>query len=182
MPELRIHGGAEAGRRLKTPKGIRPTQGVVKEALFNMLAGELEGARVVDLFAGSGALGIEALSRGAGRATFVERDPGAAAILRQNLEALGYLDRATTVRADALRWLSGHPPEVAAAGLVLLDPPYEDQSLEAALIALDQQVGAGALVVAEHARREQMPLLRRLRQLRQRDYGDTRLSILRAAA
>jgi len=182
LPELRVHGGTDGGRRLKTPKGIRPTQGVVKEALFNMLAEEVEGALVVDLFAGSGALGIEALSRGAARATFVERDPGAAAILRQNLEALGYLDRATTVRADALRWLSGRPPEVARAGLILLDPPYQDPSLEAALIALDQQVADDALVVAEHARREQMPLLRRLRPLRQRDYGDTRLSILRAAA
>src|SRR5438105_11564977 len=103
LPELRVSGGEARGRRLKTPRGIRPTQGLVKEAIFNMVAEAVPDAVVVDLFAGSGALGIEALSRGAARAVFVERDEPAAAILRQNLEALGYRDRARTVRAEVLR-------------------------------------------------------------------------------
>jgi 16S rRNA (guanine966-N2)-methyltransferase len=182
LPELRVHGGAEAGRRLRAPRGIRPTQGLVKEALFNILAASVEGAVVVDLFAGSGALGIEALSRGAARVTFVERDQGAAAILRQNLESLGYLERARSIRADAVRWLSGGPAEVREATLVLLDPPYGDASLDQALAALDEQVGDGATVVAEHARRRALPELRRLRPQRSRDYGDTSLTFLRAGA
>ena len=152
----------------------------MKEALFNMLSAELEGAVVLDLFAGSGALGIEALSRGAARATFVERDAGAAAILRQNLESLGYLERARSIRADAVRWLAGEPAEVREATLVLLDPPYGDASLDQALAALDRQVGPEATVVAEHARRRALPELARLRPVRTRDYGDTSLSFLRA--
>lgn len=182
MPELRVHGGEEGGRRLKAPKGIRPTQGLVKEALFNMLSASVQGALVLDLFAGSGALGIEALSRGAARATFVERDAGAAAILRQNLESLGYLERARSIRADAVRWLAGEPAEVREATLVFLDPPYADASLDQVLASLDGQVAEGTTVVAEHARRRELPELARLEPVKTRDYGDTSLTFFRARA
>jgi len=90
MSRLRVAGGEARGRRLKAPKNIRPTQGVVKQAIFNMVAARIEGATVLDLFAGSGALGIEALSRGAASVTFVEQQPRGLAILRQNLDALGF--------------------------------------------------------------------------------------------
>src|SRR5258708_6742186 len=114
-----------------------------------MLGAGVVDAVAIDLFAGAGALGMEALSRGAARVTFVERAQPVAAILRQNLESLGYLGRAEIVRSDAVRWLEAHPAEVGEAGLVLLDPPYGDPSLAAALAALDKLVGAGTIVVAE---------------------------------
>ena len=94
---LRVHGGEAKGRRLASPKGIRPTQGLVKEAIFNSLDSEVPEAEVLDLFAGSGALGIEALSRGAARATFVERDDGGLDAIRRNLRTLGYNERAKVV-------------------------------------------------------------------------------------
>ena len=182
MPELRIHGGEDRGRRLKTPKGIRPSQGIVKEAIFNVLGPLVLDAQVVDLFAGSGALGIEALSRGASSVTFVEREPPVAAILRQNLEALGYLERARIVRSDAVRWLASNRREVGETAIFLLDPPYSDgEVFEVALNELDAGVAAGATVVAEHARRQRLPELRRLASVRQKDYGDTTVTVLRAS-
>jgi 16S rRNA (guanine966-N2)-methyltransferase len=178
---LRIHGGEARGRRLRSPAGIRPTQGLVVEAIFNMLGPDLPGALVVDLFAGSGALGLEALSRGAAQVTFVERDQACASILRQNLSSLAYDGRARTVRAEVVRWLEANPDQVAAASVILLDPPYRDPVLEAVLERLDGLAGSGALVVAEHAARQDLPELRRLQILRHRRYGDTALSVLRAA-
>jgi 16S rRNA (guanine966-N2)-methyltransferase len=176
---LRVHGGASRGRRLTAPRGVRPSQGVVKEAVFNML-GSLEGTRVLDLFAGSGALGIEALSRGAGHATFVERDPRAIGVIRGNLETLGYLDRSSVTRADVARWLAARPEEAAAAGVILADPPYNDAVLDRALRLLDDAAGAGSLVVVEHSSRQPLSPLRRLRPVRQRRYGDTAVTLLEA--
>jgi 16S rRNA (guanine966-N2)-methyltransferase len=122
---MRIVAGSARGRRLVTPSGleVRPTTDRVREAVFNAL-GSLDaivGARVLDLFAGSGALGIEALSRGAAHATFVDSSPQALRAVQANLDSCGFDDRATVVRADALGQL-----ERGGAGhdLVLLDPPY----------------------------------------------------------
>lgn len=180
MGKLRVHGGELAGRRLKAPHGIRPTQGVIKEAIFNVLAAEVPGATVLDLFAGSGALGIESLSRGAARATFVESSGSSITILRQNLEALGCADRARVVHTDAVRWLESHSAEVGAASLVLLDPPYGEPQLERALQLLDAH--ARGTVVVEHAAGDPLPALKSLRVARERSYGDTRLTILRPGA
>jgi len=145
-----------------------------------MVAEAVPDAVVVDLFAGSGALGIEALSRGAARAVFVERDEPAAAILRQKLEALGYRDRARTVRAEVLRWLDANPQTVAEATLILLDPPYREPVFGRVLEALDRLVSPGALVVAEHAAGEPLPRFQRLAERRRRRYGDTAVVVLEA--
>jgi len=176
---LRVTGGEVRGRRLLAPRGIRPSEGLVREAIFNMVASVVADAVVLDLFAGSGALGIEALSRGAARVVFVERDEPAAAILRQNLEALGYADRARAVRADVVRWLQGHPEEVREATLVLLDPPYRDPALEQALAVIDPLVSQQAMVIAEHASQQTLGSLGRLTERRVRRYGDSSLTILR---
>jgi 16S rRNA (guanine966-N2)-methyltransferase len=176
--KLRVSGGDARGRRLKAPKNIRPTQGMVKQAIFNIVGPEVEGARVLDLFAGSGALGIEALSRGAAHATFVDREPRGLAILRQNLDALGLKERAHVVRGDVVRWLEVSTSEVKAASLVFLDPPYEDVVLDRALHVLDREV-ATATVLAEHSRRQQLPELTRLQMDRQRRYGDTMVTVFR---
>src|SRR2546428_13604055 len=104
MPRLRVAGGEARGRKLKAPKNIRPTQGMVKQAIFNMVGPRIDAAAVLDLFAGSGALGIEALSRGAARVPFVDQQPRGRAILRQNLDAPGLQERAPPARAAAVRW------------------------------------------------------------------------------
>src|SRR6202040_3851347 len=109
MSSLRVSGGEAKGRRLKAPKNIRPTQGMVKQAIFNMVGPDIEEARVLDLFAGSGALGIEALSRGAAGVTFVDQQERGLAILRQNLDALGFKDRSRVIRGDVVRWLEASP-------------------------------------------------------------------------
>ena len=178
MPGLRVGGGEARGRRLKAPKGIRPTQGMVKQAIFNLVGPVIEGAQVLDLFAGSGALGIEALSRGAASVTFVDHQARGLAILRQNLDVLGVKDRARIVRGDVVRWLEASPDSVKRAGVVFLDPPYDDAVLDRALIALDRTV-ENATVVAEHSRRQEMPALTRLEVDRQRRYGDTMVTVFK---
>ncbi len=160
------------------PKGIRPTQGLVKAAIFNLVGPRIEGAHVLDLFAGSGALGIEALSRGAATVTFVDRQERGLAILRQNLNALELKDRARVMRADVVRWLEASSDEVTRASVVFLDPPYDDVVLDRALHALDKVLD-DATVVAEHSRRQALPALARLQVDRQRRYGDTMVSVLR---
>ncbi|HET7419232.1 MAG TPA: 16S rRNA (guanine(966)-N(2))-methyltransferase RsmD [Candidatus Dormibacteraeota bacterium] len=179
MSKLRVSGGEARGRRLKAPKNIRPTQGMVKQAIFNMVGPGIDGARVLDLFAGSGALGIEALSRGAASVTFVDRQPRGLAILRQNLNVLGFKDRARLVRSDVVRWLEASRDAVRAADVVFLDPPYEDVVLHRALEALDREVDA-VTVVAEHSRRQGLPALQRLQVDRERRYGDTVVTVLKA--
>lgn len=153
---------------------------MVREAIFDLLGPAVAGAAVLDLFAGSGALGIEALSRGAATAILVDRDEEAVRVIRRNLEALGLADRARAVRADVVRWLAGHGAEVRAASLVLLDPPYDDPVLDRALALLDPLVAAGATVVVEHAHRQDLPGTQRLQPVRRRRYGDTAVSLLSA--
>jgi 16S rRNA (guanine966-N2)-methyltransferase len=119
VAELRITGGELGGRRIRVPRGdVRPTTERVREAVFSIL-GDLDGATVLDLFCGSGALAIEALSRGAAEATLVDTRPATA---RTNLEALGLVERARTVRSDAARFL--RRAEASSFDLVLCDPPY----------------------------------------------------------
>jgi 16S rRNA (guanine966-N2)-methyltransferase len=177
VSKLRVSGGEARGRRLKAPKNIRPTQGIVKQALFNIVGADIEGAVVLDLFAGSGAIGIEALSRGAATVWFVDQQARGLAILRQNLDALGFKERAHVVRGDVVRWLEASPNAIKSADFVFLDPPYEDVVLDRALKVLDREL-TGATVLAEHSRRQQLPALERLRVDRERRYGDTVVTIL----
>ena len=151
---------------------------MVKAAIFNIVGPGIEGAHVLDLFAGSGAIGIEALSRGAAEVTFVDREPRGLAILRQNLDALELKERARVIRGDVVRWLESSPEEVVRAGLVILDPPYEDVVLDRALRVLDKTL-SDAVVVAEHSRRQTLPALTRLRVDRERRYGNTMVTVLR---
>jgi 16S rRNA (guanine966-N2)-methyltransferase len=155
----RIIAGAARGRRLETPRGAatRPTSDRVREALFGSLdaRGVLDGAVVLDLFAGSGALGLEAASRGAGQVVLVDSAREAVAVARRNAAALG-LAGVRVVQAPVRRWLAG--PDVPAADLVLLDPPYalDEEALAAVLRALDG-VARGALVVVERDGRSPEP-------------------------
>ena len=179
MSKLRVSGGDARGRRLKAPKGIRPTQGMVKQAIFNLIGPHLGGVHVLDLFAGSGALGIEALSRGAASVTFVDREPRGLAILRQNLDTLDLKEQGRVVRGDVVRWLESSPDEIKRAGIVFMDPPYDDEVLDRALKVIDREVGE-ATVVVEHSRRHELPVLTRLLVDRERRYGDTMVTVLHA--
>lgn len=173
---MRVVAGHLRGRSLTAPPGrvTRPTSDRVREALFSIL-GPIGGARVLDLFAGSGALGIEALSRGARHATFVDRDSRAVAAIRRNLAALA-LGSATVHRRDVLTFLNG---ATGPWDLVFIDPPYDEgpgsaRPLSAALSAV---LCDAALIVTESATRS--PLSLELPLEDERVYGDTRIAIHR---
>ena len=123
---MRITGGSRRGRALKTLSGreIRPTSDKVREALFDILGPRVTGAAVLDLFAGSGSLGLEALSRGAGRVTFVEKSPRAIAVIRDNVEELGFEDLAAVNRLDVLARPGGLARLDGPFDIVFVDPPY----------------------------------------------------------
>jgi pantetheine-phosphate adenylyltransferase len=166
------------GRRLKAPRGrqTRPTKDRVKEALFNILAGAVAGSKVLDLYAGSGALGIEALSRGAQEVVFVENDRRACRAVKENLANCGV--KATLLCCDvnvALR-------KLAAAGrrfeIILLDPPYGTDPEVLERLTRAELLAPAGLVVLEHGRRDALPeQVPGLVLLKKRDYGDTTLSI-----
>jgi 16S rRNA (guanine966-N2)-methyltransferase len=170
---VRIVGGALGGRVLRAPAGrsTRPTSEKVREAIFNIL-GDVSEAHVLDLFAGSGAMGIEALSRGAAHATFVDNDRGALAALRRNLSELGVEARSTVVGQDAIAAARRATAEVR---LIFVDPPYASDLATRAVLALPAL--AGARIVIEHDRKHAPPEpLGSLLRTDQRRYGDTLVS------
>lgn len=169
---MRIIAGEWGGRRLKPirGKGVRPTTDRVREAWMSALGGFLPEVRVVDLFAGSGALGLEALSRGAREAVFVERSRGALRTLEANIELLGAEDRCRVVREDALRFASRI--DAGAFDLALADPPY-GEGYAAHLVELFRAVPFADELWLEHRTDETLP---DVAGLRQRRYGDTTLT------
>ena len=176
---MRVIAGELKGRRLEAPtwEGLRPTSDKLRETLFNVLAPRVGGARVVDGFAGTGALGIEALSRGAAHVTFVERDPRALKLIRLNLERCTVEPaRYAMIRGDFLHDLRGGR-EGTRADLVLLDPPYDLESLEGALAAAEGLLETDGVVVLEHAKRRESPARAgRLARVRVLTSGDSALS------
>jgi 16S rRNA (guanine966-N2)-methyltransferase len=170
---VRIVAGRYKGRRLRMPRGAqtRPTADRVREALFSML-GDVSGARVLDLYAGSGALALEALSRGADSAVLVERDPRATAAIRANIDAVGA--NAELRRQDALGFLTGSE---GTFDLVFCDPPYDSGPRIAGPLAerLPAVLVEGARIVTESDKRRPLELPFPL--LTERTYGDTRIAI-----
>lgn len=183
---MRVTGGRLAGRSLQIPKGprIRSTQDQVRQALFNLLGERVEGARVLDLFCGSGAVGIEALSRGAAHVTLVDRSGFSVAAARQNLEALGLAGKMplpyTLIRADALSAVGRLRRAGETFDLLFLDPPYGRGLATKALNALEACaiVSPSGWVIVEQDKRDPLPqttsglLLQRIER-----YGDTALVI-----
>jgi len=157
---MRIIAGTLKGRRLEAPswEGLRPTSDKLRETLFNVLGPRIQGARVLDGYAGTGAVGIEALSRGAAHVTFVERDPRAAALIEANLERCGVADRYAIIRA---RFAGTERPSVGDTfDVIFLDPPYGAADVSAALEAAEPLVGEGTLLIVEHAKRDAAPVSR----------------------
>src|SRR6266478_4094744 len=186
---MRVIAGTYRSRILKSLKGLalRPTSDRLRETLFNVLASNISGSRFVDLFAGTGAIGIEALSRGAAEVVFIENHAPAVTLIRRNLESLGITSAVTLLSVDALRGLamlaarknSGAP----AFDHIFLDPPYaaaEDYSRVLEFLGSADLLALGGMVVAEHRRNFDLPeepgALKRFRVLRQ---GDAALSFYR---
>jgi 16S rRNA (guanine(966)-N(2))-methyltransferase RsmD len=154
---LRVISGSLKGRRLLTPTwdGLRPTSDKLRESLFNIVAVRVPGARVLDAYAGTGAVGIEALSRGAEHVTFVDRDPRSLALVRENLERCGVSARYAIIRARLGQVPLSCAPE--SFDLAVLDPPYDEPDLAASIMATEASLARGGLLVLEHARRRASP-------------------------
>ena len=176
---MRVTAGTARGINLTVPRGhaTRPITDRVKETLFGILGDRVPDARVLDLYAGSGAIGIEALSRGASSADFVERDRSALEALRGNLQRTRLETDATVHATDVERFLS------TAAGpwdIAVLDPPYETRDIVAPLRALVPLLAPGASVVVKHFWRTDLPEPDGLTAVRQRRFGETMLTFLEA--
>ncbi|MDB4951215.1 MAG: hypothetical protein JWM27_3864 [Gemmatimonadetes bacterium] len=173
---MRIVAGEWGGRRIQAPPGraTRPTTDRVRESWMSAVSPYLDGARVLDLFAGSGALGLEALSRGAASAVFVENGPPALKVLRANVDTLGAAGRAEIVRVDAIRYVAGL--EAGAFDVAFADPPYAE-GFAAALLDAFAAVPFAGLLCVEHGRADAVP---DLPGARTRRYGDTCLTFVPA--
>jgi 16S rRNA (guanine966-N2)-methyltransferase len=175
---MRIIAGEWGGRRIKAPggRGVRPTTDRTREAWMSILGARIPGARVLDLFAGSGALGLECLSRGAREVVFVEKVRGALGALERNVNELGAGERARIIRGDAFRYLEGLAP--LSFDLALADPPY-DRGYAARLLEKFRSVPFAKELWVEHRTDEKLP---DLPELRHRRYGDTTLTWTTAPA
>jgi len=177
---MRVIAGVARGLPLVAPRdrGTRPITDRVKETLFGILGERVPGARVLDLYAGSGAIGIEALSRGATHATFVERAPSALAAIRTNLERTRLGAAARIEPRDVGAFLRDAPD--GPWELVFLDPPYELHAIVAPLRAVVPHLAAGATIVVKHFWRTEPPEVAGLEAVRQRRFGETMLTFWEA--
>ena len=176
---LRIIGGNAKGRALSSPTGLRtrPTSNMVRSAIFSMLEPYLDGARVLDLFSGTGALGVEALSRGAEWVDFLERDARQCAAINGTLHALDYADCGRVHRTQAER-----APELLEGPyqVILMDPPYSYKKLATLLARLGESglTADGSVIAVEHSRHQDLPLeIDGLRCIKQRRYGETMVTL-----
>lgn len=178
---MRVIGGTAKGRKLASLKGfrIRPTQDHIRESLFNILAPHIDGASILDLFAGTGALGIEGLSRGAERCTFVESSYKCLSVIKQNLTATGFMERGTLLKLN----LPTKLPQVAAQGLaydvIFSDPPYNFEKygeLLAAVIKCNLLNDNGLLLLEHSARGPVIESAGSLKLVRRAEYGETHVS------
>ncbi len=181
---LRVIGGEAGGRRLAIMRGraTRPTADRVRESLFNILGEKVIGAEVLDLFAGVGSLGIEALSRGARKAVFVDKKSGCARTIRRNLENLGFSERVEVYKKEANKAIKFLAKRGRKFGLIFLDPPYGSDLAEATLQELTRSniIDDEAVVVIEHYRKKVIPQqVGNLKLIREYEYGDTKLSFYR---
>ena len=180
---MRITGGRVKGRILSTPKGllIRPTSDRVREAIFNILGQDLSGLSVLDIFSGTGSLGLEALSRGAGYAVFIDRLRESIDLIKKNINLCGYRDSGMILRRDLARGIPWeHPLLMRQFDLVFIDPPYSKDLATPILAGLSKgkRLSNGARIVVESAKAASLPLsFPSLGMVDARAYGDTKISI-----
>ncbi len=180
---MRIISGTSKGRKLVAPRNrsVRPTSDRVKESIFNILGGEIEGNIVLDLFAGTGNLGIESLSRGAEKAVFVEKRSQAIRLIQKNLAQLGLKDRSEILPKDVNRAIGILNQRGESFDLILMDPPYEKGMIQKTLRKLNSHpiYSGDSILVIEHDRREPLPLtIEGWDLIRQQRIGDTLISFL----
>ena len=180
---MRVIAGALKGRRLRSPrwKGLRPTSDRLRETLFNVLGEGVRNARVLDGCAGTGALGIEALSRGARQVVFVERDRRATALIEENVATCGMSDRSVIVQG-ALPGVLGHSSAWGRFDLVLLDPPYDHPRIGAILSAAGERLAVNGRLVLERTRRSTTYVVAGIEHVRSVESGDSVLDIYERAA
>lgn len=173
---MRVIAGQFKGRRLKTPKweGVRPTSDKLRETLFNILAPRIAGATVLDGYAGTGALGIEAISRGAAHVTFVENDRRAAALIEENAQMCGLKGGYTIACSDFLTWRGG---VAGSFDLILLDPPYDIRNGHQVLDRAAGLLSSGGLLVLERATRQDPDVPASLERVRDIRSGDSTLTM-----
>lgn len=181
---MRITSGRFRSRIIKAPKGIRPTLDNVRKAVFDILGEEVTGVKVLDLFAGSGALGLEALSRGADSCIFVDNNRSSIKAIKDNLESLGltYGEDVVVVTCDAIRAISKFFKRDNKFNLVFLDPPYYKSLAKKSLFLLDSYdiLTKPAIVVIEHSKHDELPSSAgELKLFRSARYGDTQISFYR---
>ena len=189
---VRIIGGSAGGRYISTPKGrdTRPTSSIVRESLFNVLSGSVSGAVALDLFSGSGAMGLEALSRGASIAIFVDNNKKCCDIIKHNVELLGFTDKALIIKCDVLeagQWGRGIAKKYGEelVDLVIADPPYDFAKVAdlPGIIAQSSVVSIGALLVFEHGGHTKMPgEAGPFHKCKERLYGGTAISVYENAS
>lgn len=176
---MRIIAGTFGGRRLHTPKGtaIRPTADRVREAIFSIIGSAVAGSEVLDLFAGTGAMGLEALSRGASRAIFVDQSRHAVQLIRFNVELCQVPDRVRVIHGSVNQVIRRLAAQREAFDLIFIDPPYGKSSIQQSLLILGEVVRSGTIVVAEHGSRDPLPVqIQEWSQTEERQYGDTTVS------
>ena len=182
---MRIIAGQRRGHKIDGPRAsasTRPTSDLVRESVFNILGDLVVGRTVFDVFAGTGALGLEALSRGAGHAVFVERDRDSVGLIIRNVAKLRYEDRALVKLTDAYRWARLFQPPGDGPVVVLIDPPYQDydrrqKALNQMIVQLVEKIPAESVVVLEAGRALDERILTDMEQWDIRRYGDTQIAI-----
>jgi 16S rRNA (guanine966-N2)-methyltransferase len=184
---MRVIAGKFRSRRLRTPGflGVRPTSDRLRETLFNILGPSVEDSLFIDLYTGTGAIGIEAVSRGAREVFFIDRDPACISLTRQNLESLDIRTGIEVIMSDAERGLEKLAARHLVADFIFFDPPYNDEGYEDLLDYLDAShlVAPQGIVIAEHSSSLELPeRLARLERTRLLEQGDAALSFYRLAA
>jgi 16S rRNA (guanine966-N2)-methyltransferase len=181
---MRIIAGQRRGHKFDGPRDqvTRPTSDFVRESVFNILGESVEGLLVLDLFAGTGALGLEALSRGAERAIFIERNRENAALIRRNIATLRYEDRTQVIVADAYRWAKSYVPADGEPVVVFIDPPYADfedhpERIGKLLELLVKLLPDGSIISSESSRKLDVEILPDLETWDVRRYGGTQVAI-----
>lgn len=182
---MRIIAGKYKSRLIQMPKAVkvRPTQDRVREAVFNILGKACAGAKVLDLYSGSGAFGIEALSRGADRVTFVDTDSRCIRTIKENLKSLNILHKMNVIKSDAIRAMGRLASSEESFDLVFLDPPYYKGLTEKTLITINKYdiIRPSGIIVAEHSKKDEVPeSVGRFRLVRQSTYGDTVISFYKS--
>lgn len=187
MP-FQVIGGSARGRRLKSPPaGVRPTAAILRRSLFDIIGPDVLDARVLDLYAGAGSLGVEALSRGAAACDFVDRDRRCVAVIRSNLGLLGEAEGAASSRVDCApveAWLRRNRRRLAGYDLLILDPPYGEPGLENVLsqLARPGTLKTGALVVVEERADRDVQAPGGMTNVRRVEHGDSALTLMRPQA